>query len=566
MGQFENVRAVPRLLEIDYGTAIDLLNHLPQDPETTSPELGVQRSWSGKIETQPGTFYDRLRVTLDGVDTATKDLIERAFDRSLAQGQQMEFQRDPSKVFLLAGDQEYDQRRHAMPRTGSTYTMVPGAGPYGGGGIGVFDADPNNDLTNWVLNGDFQDGTISALPTDWAVLSGSVAFIRSQFFRPDGSAASMAKAYSTNAGFGGTVYQDIELPGTMTLADVGVITFSLRARADRHTSSAATNTVSVYVGRTSDASLDTMVGQFTPLAPWELYRYRLDTTTPFSGETSTTLRLKIVFSTALSRAACYLQDVQIENRDFATGFVARSSVREGIDGSRPAADYLRYLNYLGYGEQLIRQREGGRFAFTIAMWIEFPWSEDYQPALTCTLIADAHEADATPAVKAWLDVSHQLNFAAVLDDGTTATAQSAALTIAMGDRIHVVLSFTDWDGSTSSSGKADIWINGELSSSQSHNSHLAGMGDFLVFGSNPTGLSPASVANVILSDVRIDAGWIDTSTTVEGWTIDDYYSPDVQLDRMRTAWRCYLDQAHKGRPCTQNGNLYKLDLQLVEAR
>lgn len=557
----ETRRARPRLLEMRQGRYVEFDYDLQADPESSQPEVGVLRAMDGTVETQPRRAYDMLRLQQDDVPLATKQALDVVYRRSLSRGAPVEWHNDPSKLFLLAGDRDYDQRRHARMLAGSTYTLRANGGQYELGSIGSYTADPAGaSRTNFVKNGDFEDGTFGATPTDWTNANTSTLhFERSGYYTAAGVLASCAKMYSKVGGAGGgTAYADMELDAEIDT--VGVVSVSIKARADRAENSTATAVVTLRCGPADGSYSPVTIGTFTPKAKWRRYRFKRTLAT---ATTDATLRFFIDVTSSTIQGAVYVTEVQVEPRSFCTGFVARSSVRTSLTGSRAANERIAFLNPLAYAHQIPVHTLSGRLGWTLDFWIEFDWQSGDYPAAQMDLVMDSHESSThTPALYVFFDNTDKLNAQVRLDDGTTLALQSASgLTIAFGTLMHVAITYQDWDG-TNNTGTLTSYVNGVQDDTAAHSSIMAGAGDILYIGGNPAGAVAALNANVGLNHVRIDGGYLDAS---DGWDITDYYDTDDPPDSERTAWRAVL-RPGQGKPCREKNNEYELDLQLMESK
>jgi hypothetical protein len=570
---FEPLRDEPRLLDLQWGEFLSSPYLMMDEPESVVPDLRVSQSLSKRVETQPEVTASRLRLRMEDLTLAFKDWLELLYWRTLLQGGRVEYMHDPTKLLLLPGDVEHDVRRHFEPLAGSVYTMGAFAGQYEQGGIGIFSADPAASITNYVKNGNFEDGTDGAIPTDWNRSGAEIGFIKSQYYITGGSVARCAKIFATTS-FGGTgsIYQDMEMAAAInTLGAVGI---SFEMRADRAVSSTVADAVTLTVQPADASDVAVEVAQFTPKAKWTRYRYRQPmTATEFATTTDATLRLRFAFDDSLQRGAVHIRNVQVEDRDYTTGFVARSSVDADLTGSRASHEQLKVLNPLGYAAQLPKQQETlGRFAFTVDTWIEFGWASAFMPATRAMICRDTDESEnIASALEVWVDSAFKINARVTLEDGTQPLLQSAAQTIALGTRMHVLVTYIDWDGSGATTGKLMLYVNGVLEGSADVGSWLKGFGDILWIGCNGPNTSNRYTLNGFISYFRADAVFIPPNNTwehydEEGYRVTDYYSTTVPPDRVRTAWRCVLDPGQRGSPVRLNKNAYDLDLQLLEYR
>jgi hypothetical protein len=567
MGQREDRRAPPRLLELTFGTFIEFPYELDADVHTVQPEIAVTRSLNGTVETQPESFYSIIRLLMDGVTLKLKNQLELCYRRSLTQGFKVEYMDDPTRLFMLAGDVPWEQVRHLFPLLSSSYTMLNGGGHFKTGAIGVYSADPDNDTTNWVKNGDFQDTNPDGTPVDWT--NGSVTnlcFESSAYFTQGGKLQRCAKAYARPGGFGsgGSVHQDIEMASALTA--LSAICISVKARADKNRAGDDIP-VTIRIGPADTLAEYVDIGPFYPPMDWEKFRFRQAmSATQFPTSTDHTMRVRILYSGAETKGAVYLSELQIEHRNFCTGFVPNSSVRTSLTGSRPENESLRFLNPLAFASQLPDDIRQGRFAFVFDAWLQSNWDGVKAHMATNPLqyiLQDSHESGVhIPAIQFFLDDDRKFNAQFELDDGFTFTLQSpTAHTIEFGTDMHVILTYEDSDGVID--GQATLYVDGVLVDQEGHDRVLSGIGDILVIGGNPPFASVGSNGNLDFQYVRLDFGYLDDSS--EGYTVADYFDPDTPPSVEQLVFRSVL-RPGQAQPCRLKDGVYNLDLGLMECR
>jgi hypothetical protein len=563
MTSFEPLRGAPRILDIETGEFIDL-DYLEEEPEATASNLSVQRSISGAVETQPERPLDRPRVMVPAISVQARSAIQRLWDQTLVRGGVVELLRDPTKCLHLAGDVETDSRRLLSPRAGSTYSLLPHMGQHGGGMIGVY-ADDESDTTNRVHNGDFVDGTIDSLPTNWTKTGLLFSFVRDAYYT---LALDSFHARASSQSGGGTAYTDMELGAALSAIVPAAIAISLYARSDRRIGSTPpTDAMQITVGPADGSDAAVEVASFTPDSRWRRYTFvQPMTTTEFPTTTDETLRLTLVFDgDYIDRTSIYIGRVQVEIGTHPTGFVANSSVRSGVNGSRPANQTLKYLNPLGYAAQIPAHQAGERFGFTIATYYNIPWASADMPSSTAVLYSDGDNSFAGKTVRVWMDDDFYWNASVKCDDGTTETIMAAAASAPAGGTVveHIAVTWLDVDAEdTEDSGKLAIYLDGVLSITQDHSKRAGGMQPFCY----PAGPGPSGTAgrgSFAVEHFTLDAVYIDGADV----TIADYYDADAHpTARERMAWRCVLDPGHSGGPFRTRDNLTDLDLQLFEWR
>lgn len=555
MANYETRRARPRLAEPFRGLYVDFPYDLDVDPDTTTPELAVQRSLNGSTEAQPTLAYDTLRLQLEALPVADKDKLEAVFDMVLTQGEPVEFYSDSSKLFHLAAMEEKCVRTRRFPSSASTWTRVPHGGQYRLGALGVFKAS-----TNYVLNGDFLDGT-----TDWTASNTDISISAEQYLPPSGKASYALKVQAANTTGTGDVYTDCEMATEVDL--LGEVCISFLMRCDRTPSTAVTNNVVLKVKAADGTGSVVTVASITPTTKWTRYYYYqlMDNTTIGAIATAdATLRLVFSFTNDLRSGPVFISEVQVEDRAYCTGFIPRAATgsTRTATGIRSSDESIRFLNPLSYIHRHSMYSAGSRYAFTVSAWLESFWIEGASgtPSGNMYLWSMGQASGtANEMASVFLTNNGVVTGRVLIDDTAGFQTLTDDQTIALGTKMHIALSWQDWDGSAANSGSIKLYVNGVLESSATHSKYAGGAGDYLFIGTDPDGTYEGNMA---IHDLTIDGVFIDGTT----YTINDFYNSTSPPSRERTGWRCVMAPGQKGRPARLKNNLYQLDLQLIESR
>ena len=150
-------------------------------------------------------------------------------------------------------------------------------------------------------------------------------------------------------------------------------------------------------------------------------------------------------------------------------------------------------------------------------------------------------------------------------DGSTAITLNGAYTPAQGTPVHVAVSWVDWDGSNAGSGEAFLYVNNSLADSDTHSKRIQTLSQYVYLGCDADGTKQA---NGWFNDLFLDPVFTtNTGTYTPQYPTSDYYSVSEPPQAWnRTLWKCVLDPRQKGEPCRLVGNVYRLNLNLIESR
>lgn len=669
-GQFDGLRGTPRLLELTRQNSVATSFDLDMEPEITEAGLTVQQSLSRKVETQAGFQADRLHFGVQDIPRQLADRLRLVYERTLAPGGFVEWDRDPGRGMLIPGDTATDLRSRFEPIAGSTWTIDALGGRYAEGAVFVSPSDPpNQSRTNLVKNGDMVDVSAGVWTNNTAAL---LSVAQSSYDRATGPDEDWISFASLGAGTKSAQAVWDSDSTHLSQLPAGGVTVSFLAEARRPSSIALSGLVTLVVIASSGSTYS--LGSITPGPTPQRYQFFVDTSAETSTDTTGHV-LKATFSDDLMQAPVVLTQLQIEPGDHRSGYITYSTARPTLTGSRPV-DVLKYLHVPAYRDQAPGWREGARFELTVAMDFTPGWgvsigggsytshlpgiliragvndkidihrgSTDYHATLRpgqwsyrgmaleikrAMVAADSGNsyavayASSGPAFTIsgsstfsllWLtgantatsaasalgyavadntgtstytagtaDVavvsllrdgditsagnlpglritttSKVLSCTALLADGSTATA-IRSVTWSAGSTRNIIASFQDWDGSTSDSGTLKLSIDGGSTwDTQTHSSALGRLGQILWLGTTQDELRSACGA---FSSVQVDPVFIDGGA----FTAADFYDAVQPPSRLRTAWRCAMDQAQKGNPVRLAANICSLDLAMLETR
>lgn len=367
-------RSTPRLIEFNRWGYVEAEYPLDITPETAEHRLSLQRSNSGKVQTQPETPSDRLRIVIPGVSDAFADRIRLLWARTLTKGGRVDFVRDAGRGMHIPGDSAVDAADGFWPLSGSLYDIDTYGGRYSTGAVFCSPADPPRcSRTNLFPNGDNLDtlAWTNATPTTlqlWA----------SQYMSVGGPGSKWLKIARIGSG---TAYCEAEFDtdgmGVNALAARG-LQVSFLIRADIPPYSGISNLVTAKLVM-SGALLHT-VWQGTPGVEPQRVSAFVSTVLSEASTDSTGHKLQLTLSADAAQIPVYITEIQIEARRGRTAFVPYSTSRTARTGSRDTQG-LRYLHTVAFRNQIPTWKAGGRFEGTLAFDFTPGWEPEYPPVV-----------------------------------------------------------------------------------------------------------------------------------------------------------------------------------------
>lgn len=558
MANHEERWGLPRLLAPFRNESIELPYDLEEDPEIEDAQLAVQMSLNGSTEAQPTTAYNRLRIMMRGLPTATKRKLDYFWDNILKIGEPVEFYADSKRLFHLAGAEGYCVRTRRFATGTWSVDNAIFTHIWAESLIGIFGVSEN-----LIKNGDAKDGT-----TDWTASHADLGLEAVHYLPPGGVTSYCLRAFAAVVpSVTRYFYQDVTLSGALTGVPYVSLSFAYRSE---HFGDAALDDVIIHI-QAADGSGTAITG-----APWtyssQPYWTRLNLLVDLSGlgtPTGSTLRVSFqITAVGLAAGPVSFADIQVEEKKFNTGFIARAGTgsTRTATGIRAAAESMRFVNPLNYVSRIPHFVETPlvQFGFTVACGYVSGWTEGASGTpygnMYLWSMGIKSSSSSNEMAGAFLTNMGVVTVRGLKQDTGTFLSATSNQTIGPDTTKHVVMSWLDWDGSTPDSGKLRLYVDGTLISTTDHSSWIAGNGDFLWIGSDPDGTYPASGW---IYDLTVDAVYIDGTT----YTIGNFYSATDRPDRFRTGWRARLDPGQKGRPCRlSKSDLYDLDLKLIESR
>jgi len=561
--QFEQIRGLPRIIEVFNCASYDLTEYLEIDPDTTNNQVEVNRSWNGTTETHVGQNFDMLDVQVVGCDLALKNRLLLTQERSLSRGHQIELMRDGTKLFHATGIEDYDYRGHRF--FSGSYSKIPLGGKYKKGAIGVFESNPGvYDKTNYFPNGDWKDGVGTITQ------SANIDLQVIKYIPPDGPASFWGRVRAKNSTGSGNWYKDFEMPDQ--LDNLGFITVSILARAERNIESSLTGTLVLKIkcadGTGNTITLGTISPKSTP--QWYYFTTVMDSGT-IGSVTDTTARLVFEYSANLRNAPISVTNIQVEPRAFATPFkaLAESGSTRSADGSRDSNEELYFVNPIAYVLQTNQHQAGSRLKFTVHIWVTIPWTTTNAPSTLMQIMESGERGTINPVGIGFnVDDNGRFYGYVYLDNGSLTRLQvnSGTHTIAKGDEFHLALSYEDFDGTNSGSGSIKLFVGGVQVDSDTHSSYMSNAGAFMLVGIDIAGQYPG---NIIFNDLMIEGLAVgDTLLSGDTFEIEDLYDEENPPNLERTVWRCVCSPSQKGRNVKfdSGDNLYNVRMQLIETR
>lgn len=558
MATYEERWGLPRLLAPFRNEFIDLPYDLEEDPEIEDAQLAVQMSLNGSTEAQPTTAYNRLRVLMRGLPTATKRKLDYFWDNILKTGEPVEFYADSKRLFHLAGAEGYCVRTRRFATGTWSVDNAIFTHIYGETLIGIFGVSEN-----LIKNGDAKDGTV-----DWTVSHADLGLEAVQYLPPGGVTSYCLRAFaavipSVTRYF----YQDVTLSGALTSVPYVSLSFAYRSE---HFGNAFLNDVIIHI-QAADGSGTAITGgsyTLTSQSSWSRVVFIVDLS-GLGTPTGSTLRISFqITATGLAAGPVSFADIQVEEKTFCTGFIPRAGTgsTRTATGIRSAAEYMRFVNPLNYVARIPQFDIFPLvpFGFTVSCGYVSGWTEGASGTpygnMYLWSMGIKSTSSSNEMASAFITNTGVVTVRGLKQDTGTFVSATSNQTINVNSSIHITMSWLDWDGSTTDSGKLRLYVDGVLISTTDHSSWIAGNGDFLWVGSDPDG---TYLASGWIYDLTVDAVYIDGTE----YTIDDFYSATDRPDRMRTGWRARLDPGQKGRPCRlSKSDLYDLDLKLIESR